>query len=951
MDGNSDYINTNGWNDGESQYHDAPLFAVDKVQLMFSLDNMTSLVVANNILCIALKVGRIIRIDLDHPDVVDDVDLPKKPNETGQIKNLYLDPTGSYLMITTTYGENYCLHCQSTKPKPLGRLKGSIITSVGWSPTDHSRSTGEVLIGTSTGILYETLIEPSNEYFKREDRYVKQVWSNDTNEPITGIIAYDKRDIGHRCVLVSSRGIVRLWEGKLQRKPTTEAVPVYPKFFDRNEPVIEEFEPSPHEMLAHSPQRASKIPPIHYAWLTAIGIMHGPLSSSKSDDSSRFFRDSNVLLNDQLQLGTEGGVATLDELHSVLLTEYHIILLTGNTLLAVNRLNNRTVFKQRIATQSGGESLVGLSSDTRFSTFWAYSNSNIYEVKIVGDEDREIWKTLMESGDYEGALELAKDDYSKDVVSLAYGEELLKQEDYLKAAEYLGASSKQFESSALYFMEKNQLEALERYISVKLGSIKKNRKMQRTILASWMVELYMERLNSLEDLSATKADTDSDKNSSSVINNDETSLDNVRKQYQQFVWTYKEDLDKDTVYEIISSHNRKEELLYYASAIKDAGFVLSYWVRKENWEEALRVIRTENDARLTYKYSTVLLVNSPKDTVDTWMRISDLDPARLIPAVLSYISNHKGKSENQAIRYLKYAINSQGAKDPVVFNTLISIYASDTTMDEVPLLAFLEEHHNGIFDFDFALRVCTQFNRIQCSVYIYSVMGLYEEAVNLALKRGETELAANVSDKPMNDPELRKSLWLQVARNVISGKDGVNQAVGLLERCDLLKIEDLLPLFPDFTVIDSFKEQVTSSLEDYNDTINQLTREMEESINTSANIKEQISKFKRRYALIEPGEGCGLCTYPLATRRFYVFPCQHAFHFDCLLGFITKSSDYDARQRITEIQLSEKTSKELPNSVEDILCEKCVLCGDSQVDSIDKPLVSQSDAGTNVWAL
>jgi hypothetical protein len=271
-------------------------------------------------------------------------------------------------------------------------------------------------------------------------------------------------------------------------------------------------------------------------------------------------------------------------------------------------------------------------------------------------------------------------------------------------------------------------------------------------------------------------------------------------------------------------------------------------------------------------------------------------------------------------------------------------------MSEAPLLAFLEEYHNSVFDFDFALRVCAQFNRIQCSVYIYSAMGLYEEAVNLALKKGETELAASVADKPMNDSEMRKSLWLQVARKVVSGKNGVESAVALLDRCDLLKIEDLLPLFPDFTVIDSFKEQVTMSLEEYNNTISQLTREMEESIATSSNVKDQISKFKRRYALIEPGEGCGICTFPLATRRFYVFPCQHAFHFDCLLDSVGKSSDYDARQRINEIQLA-TGGKELSSTIEDILCEKCVLCCDVKVDSIDKPLISQADTNSNLWSL
>lgn len=48
-----------------------PIFAIEKVQLQFTVNNIVSLVVANNILCMALKTGRIIRIDLEHPQDID----------------------------------------------------------------------------------------------------------------------------------------------------------------------------------------------------------------------------------------------------------------------------------------------------------------------------------------------------------------------------------------------------------------------------------------------------------------------------------------------------------------------------------------------------------------------------------------------------------------------------------------------------------------------------------------------------------------------------------------------------------------------------------------------------------------------------------------------------------------------------------------------------------------
>lgn len=49
----------------------ASIFSIEKVQLQFVVSNIVSFVVANNILCMALKTGRIIRIDLEHPQDVD----------------------------------------------------------------------------------------------------------------------------------------------------------------------------------------------------------------------------------------------------------------------------------------------------------------------------------------------------------------------------------------------------------------------------------------------------------------------------------------------------------------------------------------------------------------------------------------------------------------------------------------------------------------------------------------------------------------------------------------------------------------------------------------------------------------------------------------------------------------------------------------------------------------
>ena len=67
--------------------------------------------------------------------------------------------------------------------------------------------------------------------------------------------------------------------------------------------------------------------------------------------------------------------------------------------------------------------------------------------------------------------------------------------------------------------------------------------------------------------------------------------------------------------------------------------------------------------------------------------------------------------------------------------------------------------------------------------------------------------------------------WCVVAQEVAIKQ--VNEF--LRESGGVIKIEDVLPLFPDFVKIDAFKEAICQSLEDYNKQIDQLKSEMEDA--------------------------------------------------------------------------------------------------------------------------
>jgi hypothetical protein len=112
----------------------------------------------------------------------------------------------------------------------------------------------------------------------------------------------------------------------------------------------------------------------------------------------------------------------------------------------------------------------------------------------------------------------------------------------------------------------------------------------------------------------------------------------------------------------------------------------------------------------------------------------------------------------------------------------------------------------------------------------------------------------------------------------------------------------LIPFFPDFVVIDDFKEEICAALEDYSRNIDALKKEMDESTQTATNIKIDIAALDHRYAIVEPGEKCYICGLPLLSRQFFVFPCQHAFHSDCLGRKVMEQVGLGKGKRIRELQ-------------------------------------------------
>ncbi|CEP23149.1 unnamed protein product [Cyberlindnera jadinii] len=916
--------------------NESSIFSIAPVQFQTEMTNISCLSVVNDMMAIAFKNGKLFRIDLNNPSVIETLELPYKRSlqELGRIDKIFQDKTGSHLIVTTSQLESFYIHKSTTTFKYLQDLKGLKVNVVAWNDfAVEEQNTGAFLIGDRNGGIHEAFLEYSEASQKYSKKIQRDVYKRSSS--IDGLqVTYDDANKEVTIILASGDNIA-YWHTASMRQNAKYNDLILGEVFKSNPVEIEQYQDlgniNGSKFYGHGNE---------FAWLTAAGTVFGSITRDKIA-TQRNIGDLKILLTMELP-------ASNHKFKSVMMTKYHLLLLRGSELFIINKINDELVYHQTLPV-SENERFVGLCADYTKSTYWLYSNCNLFEI-TVDQEEKHIWRSMCENNMFDEALAVTSEVKIRDAIYAQKGEYLIQQGEFIDAARSFALSNKWFETVALKFINAKRQDALLEYFLQKFHVLKSNKNydfaMQLIMLSSWIVEFYVEQLNELDDLLATEQSIHLEQTISEKTT--------VEKKFQEFIIDNKDHLDRKTIYEIITAHNRRSELLYYANLINDYDFVLAYWIRLERWEEALNVLLKNNGSEMAYKYSTVLLVNSPKVTVDTWLKLSDLDASKLLPAILTYNKNARRvqSASHHGVRYLLSYIHETKTRDPNVHDTLLFLLISNQSSDQEEfILRYLEEYGSQMnYNPDFILRLCLKFYKIQSATYVYSLLDCYEDAVDLALSHDMVELAIVIADKP-DDENLRKFLWMKIAKAKTSklrpsDQSQVKSVVkGLLDKCELLTIKDLLPLIPDFTSIDDLRDEICTDLENFGTQITKLSHEMNTSLQLNDKIAQQIGTYQEKSQIIHAGEPCSICELLLTSRKFFLFPCGHAFHSDCLVNDILKSNDYATKKRLEFLQkkfiANNKDKKaKFVNSpdVDALLCKRCPLCSDLKIDTIDQPL-------------
>ncbi|KAG8642377.1 vacuolar sorting protein 18 [Manihot esculenta] len=936
---------------------------------------ITCMAAGNDVIVIGTSKGWVIRHDFGVGDSFD-IDLSVgRPGEQS-IHRVFVDPGGSHCIATVVGSggaETYYTHAKWTKPRVLSKLKGLVVNAVAWNRQQITEaSTKEVILGAENGQLHEIAVDEKD---KRE-KYIKFLFQlTELPEAFMGLQMETANLTNGTRYYVMAVTPTRLYSftgiGTLET--------VFASYLDRAVHFMELPGEIPNsELHFFIKQRRA----VHFAWLSGTGIYHGGLNfgaqHSYPNGDENFVENKALLDYSKLSEGAEAIKPS-----SMAVSEFHFLLLIGNKVKVVNRISEQIIEELQFdqTSESVSRDIIGLCIDATAGLFYAYDQNSIFQVS-VNDEGRDMWKVYLDMKEYTAALANCRDPLQRDQVYLLQADAAFASRDFLRAASFYAKVNYilSFEEITLKFISASEQDALRTFLLRKLDNLTKDDKCQITMISTWATELYLDKINRLllEEESASE--------------NHSSEYQSVIQEFRAFLSDSKDVLDEATTMRLLESYGRVEELVYFASLKEQYEIVIHHYIQQGEAKRALEVLQKPAvPIDLQYKFAPDLIALDAYETVESWMATKNLNPRKLIPAMMRYSSEPHAKNEtHEVIKYLEFCVHQLHNEDPGIHNLLLSLYAKQE--DDGALLRFLQckfgkGRENGpdfFYDPKYALRLCLKEKRMRACVHIYSMMAMHEEAVALALQV-DPELAMAEADKVEDDEDLRKKLWLMVAKHVIEQEKGtkrenIRKAIAFLKETDgLLKIEDILPFFPDFALIDDFKEAICSSLEDYNKQIEQLKQEMNDATHGADNIRNDISALAQRYAVIDRDEECGVCKRKILTvaadyrfsrgytsagpmAPFYVFPCGHSFHAQCLIAHVTRCTNETQAEYILDLHkqltlLGDGSRKDLNGSIaedsissttpadklrsqlDDAIASECPFCGELMINEISLPFI------------
>ena len=835
-----------------------------------------------------------------------------------EMSKVFCDATGFHTLISMSSSDTHYIHETATKSSLITKLHGYCIESVCFNQKSEYLQTREILLGTATGLILELALEYDKTLDSVKGVSLVKLIELPYTLPVHGI-QYEIYPGVPSKVSVMAATVSCLYQffGDANDQRKAEFNKIFEKY--RSNPSL--ITSSVHEVGAdieksqlqfyYKRSRAET-----FAWMSGSGLMYGKFANNASEE---LFVTKMTPLPYPLREN--------DEVIGVAITAYHTYLLFRREMCVFSKLNHELVHTVHFDLRTGHE-LKGVAFDLDTHSLAVWSNRFVYKI-VIENEEKDVWKYYADQGLYEEAVDFCKKSLSPALpkVTGLLADSLYRKGRVVEAAAVYAESDKNFETCCLKLVDNST--ALQKFLETELRLMGPELKTQRTLVTTWLAEIYLYNINCV------------------YVDDDDTRVA-TEEDFRTFLSLHSNDLDAITVYTLLQTHGRIDDWVYFAELKGNFEMVILHHMNQQEFVIALtKLEHVDSFSResLLYRYSPIFMQNEPEMTVKLLMdtaaeRRGILDLKRLIPGLL----NVPIELRNHAIKFELFCAQELGMKDKNLHNLLIFHLAETNS----PLLSkyLLEEEHkcNLGFDTEYALSVFKLNNCIDALILLYGMLNMHSEAVTIALEYGYFALAKENAQKLEGiDEALARRVWLKIAIFMVKNSD-IESALEIMHESKLVKMEDLLPYFDDKVSISNFNTELCTALNGYKESIEELQEDLSHSTRSREIVREDIHTATHCCIELEVLQLCEICGKFVILKNFYIYPCVHAYHKDCLIEVLMPILELRDGIRAKELSsVIEKlknveTGNGEPHPLEErldrILAPTCYLCSTWFIESI-----------------
>lgn len=341
------------------------------------------------------------------------------------------------------------------------------------------------------------------------------------------------------------------------------------------------------------------------------------------------------------------------------LTEFHVLLGYPDSIKGISLLNKELVYEDNYNEAFGR--LNNVIKDRVTGEIWAVTENTLFRFKVTREE-RNVWQIYCEKQEFDLAKKYSRgNEVFYNQVLIKEADMLFNQGRYIESAERYAQTQSSFEEVCLKFIKVNEEQALNVFLKMKLHNLEAQDKTQTTMIVLWVTELYLSRLEELR------------------LNNREQTLtyDELQKDFSNFLSLPRVadcvKRNRRTIYDLMASHGDKENLIKFTKSNKNYEQLIRQHLYKNNYLEALQVLKNQNNRELFYQFSPVLMQEVPKHTVKALVEQGrNLAPVKLLPTLVSCNDQLRSK---EVITYLEFCVDTLKSTEKAIHNLLVSLYA------------------------------------------------------------------------------------------------------------------------------------------------------------------------------------------------------------------------------------------------------------------------------------